>query len=252
MSAVVARKSGVLVSVAAVSLVIGGCGSGPAADRSDGGARASEGQGGAAPSAEWDPADWTPPVAIQPVLTTEAEKEASYREALERRARSLGITDPPTVQRRDWSTSPVEVDERVSACLNEKGWDTTVGPLDGIEYQNIPASQKTAWSLANYECDAQHPLDPSIVQEWTPDQLNVVCTYWDEYYVPCMKDQGYMVDISERPSREAWAAAFNTPDRISRRPEYNLDRHVSEEQLAELEETCPQLPPSGALYGVAG
>ena len=207
---------------------------------------------GATAPEEWSPSRWTPPVAIQPVLTAEAEKEAAYRSALERRAQTLGITDPPRVQRRDWSASPLEVDTRVSACLNEKGWDTSVGPLGGVEYQNIPVAQQGAWSLANYECDARHPLDPSIQQDWNPDQLRVVYAYWDQYYVPCMKAHGYVVDTSERPTLEAWAAAFNTPDRISWWPEYHLDRHVSEEQLAELEKTCPQLPPNDVLYGVTG
>ena len=94
------------------------------------GARAPEG---------WSPSRWTPPVAIQPVLTAEAEKEAAYRSALERRAQTLGITDPPRVQRRDWSASPLEVDTRVSACLNEKGWDTSVGPLGGCLLYTSPS-----------------------------------------------------------------------------------------------------------------
>ena len=88
------RGRGLAVGLA-LTVVLTACGN----EGGSAGQDVADSAGATAPE-EWSPSRWTPPVAIQPVLTAEAEKEAAYRSGLERRAQTLRITDPPRVQRR--------------------------------------------------------------------------------------------------------------------------------------------------------
>lgn len=76
----------------------------------------------------------------------------------------------------------------------------------------------------------------------------MVYDYWDQYFIPCMEAQGYPIDTSNQPTREAYVAAFHTPERISWWPSQKFDEQSLEVQKA-LVEVCPPYPPDEAMYG---
>ncbi|RKW85562.1 hypothetical protein D9B87_12365, partial [Corynebacterium diphtheriae] len=45
----------------------------------------------------WDASQWVPTERIEPLLTTEAEKERAYREQVARHAQGAGMPAPPQV-----------------------------------------------------------------------------------------------------------------------------------------------------------
>ncbi|MGW9717409.1 hypothetical protein ACUXMM_002005 [Micrococcus aloeverae] len=200
----------------------------------------------------WDASQWVPTERIEPLLTTEAEKERAYREQVARHAQGAGMPAPPQVERSGWYATSLESDRMVSTCLAEAGWPNSVGPTGGIQIDTPPESQRSAFEAAYVTCYAQHPVDPSYTQDWTDPQLRLVYDYWDQYLIPCLEAYGYTVDISARPSKEAFVSAFYTPGRHQWWPFADSMRGVSAERQAEVAQTCPELPPQDVFWGSSG
>ena len=200
----------------------------------------------------WDAATWEPPEVIEPVLATEPEKEAAYREQMGRLAESGGTPEILQVQRKDWSTTPLESDQKVASCMRADGFPVEVSPTGGLRYSTPPAAQARAWALAMNTCIAQHPVDPSYTQDWSEPQLRLVYDYWDQYLIPCLEAQGFTVDTSTRPSKESFVTAFFTPGRHDWWPLQATMRGVPEERQTQVVQTCPELPPQDVFWGTSG
>lgn len=190
-----------------------------------------------------------PTVRIEPLVFTEAEREEFYEEARARDAEQLDVVDPPEVELVAWTQGRAEYAEAQAECLEEAGFPTvTDGAGDFFFDPGVPNSQEDALDLASYVCGGQYPLDPVYAQDWTQEQLGLVYDYWEEYYIPCMQDQGYSVDTSDQPSREAYVAAFHTVERLDWWPNMTSANLPMEEQQR-LAGVCPQYPPDSAMYG---
>lgn len=112
----------------------------------------------------------------------------------------------------------------------------------------VPAAQEASWNLAMYTCESQYTPDPRYRQEWTPEQLGLLYDYWEQYFIPCLAAHGHPVDTTDRPSREAWVAAFPTVDRL---PWYPPDTYflLNPEERDRLAGVCPPSPPDDVFYG---
>lgn len=228
------------------ALLLAGCASG-----ADAGASA-HAETGSTPSKVWDAATWKPTEVIEPVLATEPEKEAAYREQMDRLAESGGTPEILQVQRKDWSTTPLESDQKVASCMRADGFPVEVSPTGGLRYSTPPAAQARAWALAMNTCIAQHPVDPSYTQDWSEPQLRLVYDYWDQYLIPCLEAQGFTVDTSTRPSKESFVTAFFTPGRHDWWPLQATMRGVPQERQTQVVQTCPELPPQDVFWGTSG
>lgn len=207
------------------------------------------GSGGGAPAGTWDPLSWEPSVRVTRQSFSDAEREAFYTETLARNAEQLGLTDPPEVERVAWAQGPAEYGEAQARCMDEAGFTTVSDGVGNWSFSpGVPESQGAALNLASYQCEARYPMDPEYAQDWTEEQVGLVYDYWDEYYLPCMEAHGHPIDDSGQPSREAYVAAFHTPDRSDWWPnEYPSVLPVDEQRV--LAQTCPPMPPDSAMYG---
>ncbi len=187
---------------------------------------------------------------IDPVSFTDAEREEYRQESLARFAEQAGLTDPPEgVEVIAWTQGKVENGEALAECLQEAGFPAVSNASGGIIFDpGVPESQVKALDLADYICQGKYPLDPVYAQEWTQDQLRLVYDYWDEYFIPCMEAHGHPIDTGDQPSREAYVAAFHTPDRISWWPN-DAFRALPLEEQKSLARSCPPYPPDEAMYG---
>lgn len=60
------------------------------------------------------------------------------------------------------------------------------------------------------------------------------------------------MDRSTQPSKEAWVAAFHTPERISWWPVEESRIGLDDTRYAEITKACPEVPPDAVLYGFDG
>lgn len=195
----------------------------------------------------WDALDWVPTVEIVPIVMSEAEKEEFRTAWLASRAEDIGLAPVPDIPRERW-VSGVDFGESVGSCLAEAGFEGVWDGRYGFEFpQGIAASQDLAFERASYECDARFSIDPVFMQEWSSDQIGLLYDYWEEFYVPCLAAHGVGVDMSA-PSREAYVAAFHTPERISWWPEEAL-ASVSAGKRESVSQVCDPYPPDDVFYG---
>lgn len=200
----------------------------------------------------WDPASWEPTVTVTPVSLSDAEKERLRHQWLVDMAASLGLDDPPDVPLVRWAKGGVDYGDAVGSCLSEKGFLAEPDGFFGFSYpEGVPPSQEDSFSLALYTCNARYSPDPIFQLEWSADQLRLLYDYWDQFYIPCLAAHGVTVDVSERPSRESWVAAFHTPDRISWWPMDAL-MSLTEAELEAIQAACAAYPPDAVFYGVGG
>jgi len=201
----------------------------------------------------WDPANWVPTEKIEQRMTDEAERERWYEENKARHAAGYGLVDPPPVTRRGWATTKEEHERWVAQCMREHGVPAAYDEVrGGISWDTPPASQEDAYMLANWECKFTFPIDPSIFYDWTEPQLRLVYDYWDQYAIPCLEGHGITVDRSTQPSKEAWVAAFHTPERISWWPVEESRIGLDDTRYAEITKACPEVPSDAVLYGFDG
>lgn len=235
--------------VAAVALTLTGC-----VGRESGGVGGSS-TVAAPPTATaektWDASQWVPTERIEPLLTTEAEKEAAQREQVERMAREAGTPELLQVRRMDWSSTTLESSQKIGECMAAAGFPVEVTPTGALRYPTPPESQKRAWNLAENTCAVKHPVDPAYAHDWTEPQLRLVYDYWDQYLIPCLEAQGLHVDTSSRPSKESFVTSFFTQDRHDWWPYSTTMVGVSEEREAQIAQTCPELPPQDVFWGTA-
>lgn len=198
---------------------------------------------------EWDPEEWEPTVHIEPQRVTDAERNQHREELMARRAQEYGLESPPGVELIAWAQSMGEHADLMAECLQEAGFPAVSNGVSGTYFDpGVPESQSDALDLAYYVCDAQYPIEPRYMQDWSQAQVGLVYDYWEEYFIPCMDAHGHTIDDSHQPSREAYVAAFHTPERIGWWPNDDFQR-LSLDQQRVLKDVCPPYPPDSAMYG---
>lgn len=206
---------------------------------------------GGAPNDRWDPRSWTPTVKVVPPSLTEQDKEEFRTSWLAQIAHSENLADPPEVEMIRWVEGSADYAQTVVPCMTDAGFHAEADPAGGmgIYYPDgVPAAQEAAMNLAYYTCSAKYSIDPLYLQEWTDDQLGLIYDYWDQFYIPCLKAHGVTVDTAQEPSREAYIAAFHTPQRLDWWP-MDVLTQMPATRVDVLDEACAQYPPDDVFYG---
>lgn len=99
----------------------------------------------------------------------------------------------------------------------------------------MPPDQQDAYEIAEYECTAMYFVDPRVVQPITPERLSLIYDYFSEFVVPCLIEQG-RAPTEPLPSRQVFIDAGGLWNGYPRGD-------------AEMQDACPQNPPSRALLG---
>lgn len=198
----------------------------------------------------WDASSWTPPVTVEPENLTEGERMARRTQWLDNNWGSF--TAREEIELVAWTTSYAEHGQLVTDCLAESGFPSVWDGAGGRQFTGaVPASQQEALDLATYRCSAQYSLDPRILREWSADQATIMFDYWMEYYIPCMEAHGVAMNsyVEDAPSRQAYIAEFNGPNRIDWAP-YLAASSMPPEEQQKIEATCPSMPPEEFMYGM--
>lgn len=83
----------------------------------------------------------------------------------------------------DWSTV-------IPACLANSGWKG--GDLTFMEAQNnVDQSERGAFQVAVYVCEAQYPVDPRYSLPLNRDQQAYLYAYFVQVLKPCLEQFGY-------------------------------------------------------------
>ncbi|QIK82792.1 hypothetical protein [Sanguibacter sp. HDW7] len=239
-----ARRGAALLVAIVLSAVATGC----TADSPTPTAAPTAPTGGASTSTVWDPMSWEPTVRIEPIAMTEAEKLAWRQEQITDEAHHLGYDPVPEVALVRWTTSNVDWATAVAECLTDAGFPATPDKYGGILSEELPEAQEAANSRAHFTCNAKYTTDPVISQEWTNEQLGLTYDYWEQYFIPCMAAHGIEVDQSKKPTREAYIAAFHTPERLDWWPNGALEA-LPPEKRDEIAPQCPSYVPAAFFFG---
>jgi hypothetical protein len=78
----------------------------------------------------------------------------------------------------------------IPACLANSGWPVTISS-DGWSSTSLDASEKGAFEVANYVCEAQYPLDPRYSIPLNRDQQAYLYAYYVQVLKPCLELHGY-------------------------------------------------------------
>lgn len=197
----------------------------------------------------WDPMSWEPTVKITPFVMTEDEKIAWRSDRLKSDATNDEIDPVPDAELVRWSANRNEWTQAMADCLTEAGFPTKPDFVDSsLNAETIPESQQTAFDLAFYTCDAKYMLDPVLAQEWTAEQLGLTYDYWEQYFIPCMAAHGVEISQSKKPTREAFVAAFHTPNRYDWWPNEKLAEQAPARRAA-IAPQCPPYVPAAFFFG---
>lgn len=201
--------------------------------------------GGASPAGL---AQWQPPVQIQPKTFTEAERRASWEEQ-RRAALPSGVEESelPMPELVRWVSDDAERWPLVRDCLTEAGFPVELGPLGaGVVYDAVSTAQQASFDAEFYRCASAYPLDPVKNEDWSPEQLSVLYSYWTEYYLPCMQGLGHEYPV-ETPSESVFRDQAETGP-ITWWP-IEMSMLLQGDALEQAQSQCPAYPPDSALYG---
>lgn len=162
-------------------------------------------------------------------------------------AAELGLADATRVPIVRF-TSPEEQFELVKDCYTEHGFE--VEEQGSVFSVDVPPGQRGAMNRVQYECLSRFPIADDYRQEFTGAEYEVIYAHYVETYIPCLEAQGY--EVEEPPTRTVYLA-----DPQGYHPMDSVERQVAADigdgklpSFGDLEERCPQQPPSEVLYDV--
>jgi len=147
----------------------------------------------------------------------------------------------PPVQ-MDRYVHPSEWASLVVNCLHELGYTAArASPDGGVQSGSLEPSQAEPHALALYQCTGRYPIDPVYFESTDAQSVNALYDYFTDVVVDCLAAQGFTV--SPAPSRERFLETFGTNE------QWDLYGEVaaqvgSQERWYEVNEQCPQRPPS--------
>ena len=147
-----------------------------------------------------------------------------------------------------WVTLEDSVAAQVE-CLNEAGFPAESLGGSGIGFDSIPDEQKALGGplhAAMWTCQAQYSVDPRTQVPFTKDQYRILHSYLDTTMRSCLKERGY--EFGEAPSLESFIEGYESGHPWVPWEQLAL-ANVPQDEYAQLEQDCPQSPPSAELYG---
>jgi hypothetical protein len=175
-------------------------------------------------------------------LLGEAELQDRRVSLLAKRARDLGIANPPDVPLIRW-IGPEQWAAVYATCLRSAGFPA-VEKGGSIEYGRVgvPESRAAAFNEALYRCEAQYSIHPQYQLPLSAAAFRRLYDWYVNESVPCLRRNG--VSVPEPPSREVWvsemqrgsvAGAADSP--------WQPFSSIPPKAREEVRKKCPQLPP---------
>lgn len=182
---------------------------------------------------------------LPPPPETGHDWEQLYRDRLAQRAEFLGLDDPPTDVGFVQFIRADDYGRVHSECLRGQGFPAEETFDGGIEFGSVPQEQLDARRAAEYRCHAQYPIHPRYYLPLSEEQIRLTYDYRVEVLAPCLHEQGF--DPGEPPTWETFLATFDTQDEWF--PYSVVEPDAGTVSWEEINELCPQSPPSQDLYG---
>lgn len=137
-----------------------------------------------------------------------------------------------------------EYGEVHAECIREQGFGAEATFDHGVEYDPVPPEQGVALHEAIFRCQVAYPVHPRYSLPWTDEMIRTLYDYYVDELVPCLTAEGYT--LQEAPSWESFLADYGTERTWT--PYAVVDAGTPEE-WQQINETCPQGPPSEELFG---
>lgn len=195
------------------------------------------------PATTWNVNDWKPSKPVVARRWTEEEKLAWRTKWLKRSADEVGLKNPPAVALVRWVSLE---DDIVAQCVTEQGFPAK-RKNGGLAFDGVSTAQEQALNLAVHVCQSKYSYEPKYLQEWTPEQLEVLYEYRIQYLMPCIASFGHP-SSQEVPTKEKFISTFHTPQRIDWYPERVVESSILPED-ADMRAACPANPPAKYFYG---
>lgn len=150
-----------------------------------------------------------------------------------------------------------EIDAVMTECMTAHGF-APVKDQGALSYE-YPEEQSYAWSLADYTCYAQYPVDEYLhasmdLPQEDPEVLELIYRHQVEQTVPCLEGRGYAPE--RPPSLETYLEqSVDTrwdPVRSGTAVSFAIERDKLAgklESYQEVYDACPMTPPHDVLYG---
>lgn len=129
-------------------------------------------------------------------------------------------------------------------CLTAAGFPSEVDDDGGVS-SHVAGAQASALALADFQCQAEYPLDPTFETPLNRSQLKFLYFYFTKTLTLCLEDAGF--SVSPAPSFASFEDGY---DSASSWTPYSTVPKQSEEgktTWAEVNKQCPQVPTG--LYG---
>lgn len=165
-----------------------------------------------------------------------------YRESLEQKAESTGITNAPQIDIVRW-INPEDAPSVMIGCLREAGVEATL-ETNGYSIEST-GDQQAATFLADYICTAQYPLRLDIDRPISDDEFEIIYRHLTEEFIPCAKREGYSVGVPSRPQYrsamrgESWDPIFTA---------LTEEHGMTDAAVSDLMNTCPLRPENWRRY----
>lgn len=197
-----------------------------------------------------DPHEWVPDEKISHRTYTDEELEEYRAEYLAEKAEDL--TSPaPGIELERWVTTIADDASTISSCLTESGFPAKPIPAGGVEFDPaVPGTQDDALNLAMYVCTAKYTPVPALTTDWTPEQIGMAWDYWNEAFIPCLRDHDLPIPDEEVPSRQTYIDTFFTPERYWMPSSWIESAYLGDDaKIKSVSEMCPPMPPHEYFYG---
>jgi hypothetical protein len=143
---------------------------------------------------------------------------------------------------------PDEFAAVMASCVTEQGFVATVRRDGGVQFPSVAEEQGPALEAAIDLCGALYPVDTRFTEPLGREQLEFLYGWFVDESVPCLENQGF-AGFSP-PSLETFIEEFDTEDTWA--PYRDIEQQLmvmSETELFDLQEICPQSPPADDLFG---
>lgn len=139
----------------------------------------------------------------------------------------------------DHFPSARELGPTLAQCFTDAGYPAR-GTIDGgVEHPNGVASSPL-YLLTSYECYAKFTPDPTILQDWSADQLGLLYDYRVEWLTPCLESFGLQVADPPMDKNTFVNTFFPIGSEASRwSPEGAIGIAPNADEISE---ACPSIP----------
>lgn len=136
------------------------------------------------------------------------------------------------------TVTPWDAPAAIAKCLQDAGFDATVGAGGGVEME-YPVAQEEANVLAQYSCDVQYPVDEKYRQPFNDAQVIELYDYFAGEYTDCLEGVG--VRVGDPPSKGVFVDTFETDFWEPLIAAYH-DGALDYEKYQEAAGACEQIP----------